>query len=177
MIRGQTVGRGSGSKCDRGKVRLLAIKRRPADESNNFRAQDNPSHTAMATSPANASAIKYAVMSFSFALDQRCGMIACAIISGANPISIKWKPRADVDPGHAACRRVRACRPMNVDSRFPRKRRDARPEISALKGSDGSPLTTRRRCVGGCGAVTCEPPPDLKSPIEKARGQFPGAGF
>jgi hypothetical protein len=119
MIRGQTVGRGSGSKCDRRKVRLLAIKRRPADESNNFRAQDNPSHTAMATSPANASAIKYAVMSFSLELDQRCGMIACAIISGANPISIKWKPRADVDLGHAACRRVRACRPMKVDSRFP----------------------------------------------------------
>jgi hypothetical protein len=38
---------------------------RPADESNDFCAQDNPSHTAMTTSPANASAIKYAVMSFS----------------------------------------------------------------------------------------------------------------
>ena len=60
---------------------------RPADKSNNFRAQENPSHTAIATSPANASAIKYAVMSFSLDLDQSCGMIACAIISGANPVS------------------------------------------------------------------------------------------
>jgi hypothetical protein len=51
----------------------------------------------MATSPANASAIKYAVMSFSLDLNQSCGMIACEIISSANPISIKWRPRADVD--------------------------------------------------------------------------------
>jgi hypothetical protein len=67
-----------------------------SDESNDFRTQDNPSHTAMTTSPANASAIKYAVMSFSF-LNQSCAMIACAIISGTNLISIKWRPRADVD--------------------------------------------------------------------------------
>src|ERR1700730_14976896 len=79
---------------------------RPADESNNFRAQENPSHTAMATSPANASAIKYTVMSFSLDLNQSCGMIACAIISGANPISIKWRLRAGGDVGPAACRRV-----------------------------------------------------------------------
>jgi hypothetical protein len=85
----------------------------------------------MATSPANASAIKYAVISFSLDLNQSCGMIACAIISGANPISVKWRPRADVDLGNAARRRVRACRPMKGESRFPQGRRDARPEISA----------------------------------------------
>jgi hypothetical protein len=66
---------------------LLALALRCSDESNYFRAQDNPSHTAMTTSPANASAIKYAVMSCSF-LNQSCGKIACAIISGANLISI-----------------------------------------------------------------------------------------
>jgi hypothetical protein len=60
----------------------MALRR--SDESNDFRAQDNPSHTAMTTSPANASAIKYAVMSFSF-LNQSCGMIACAIIFRHEP--------------------------------------------------------------------------------------------
>jgi hypothetical protein len=49
----------------------------------------------MATSPANASTIKYAVMSFSLDLNQSCGMIACANISGANPISMKQRPRAE----------------------------------------------------------------------------------
>src|SRR5450631_3889039 len=38
-----------------------------------------------------------------------CGMIAVAIISGANLILVKG-PRANVDLGHAACRHVRACR-------------------------------------------------------------------
>jgi hypothetical protein len=70
---------------------------RRSDESNDLFVQDKLSHTAMTTSPANASAIKYAVMSFSFGLNQNCGMIACAIISGANLISIKWRLRADVD--------------------------------------------------------------------------------
>jgi hypothetical protein len=107
----------------------MALRR--SDESNDFRAQDNPSHTAMTTSPANVSAIKYAVMSFSF-LNQSCGMIACAIISGTNLISIKWRP---------ACGRGLAPRRVPARSRvpaneggeavFPRERSDARSEISA----------------------------------------------
>jgi hypothetical protein len=68
---------------------------RRSDESNDLPVQDKLSHTAMTTSPANASAIKYAVMSFSFGLNQNCGMI---IISGANLISIKWRLRLDWCP-------------------------------------------------------------------------------
>jgi hypothetical protein len=60
---------------------------------NDVRAQDNPSHTAIATSPANASAIKYAVMFLD--LQQGCGTNARAIISRANPISRRRKRTAD----------------------------------------------------------------------------------
>src|ERR1700754_1258647 len=49
----------------------------------------------MATRPTNASAIKYAVMSFSFDLDQGCGTNARAIISRANLVSMRRKRTAD----------------------------------------------------------------------------------
>ena len=38
---------------------------RPANKSDNFHAHENASHIAIATSPASASAIRYAVMSLS----------------------------------------------------------------------------------------------------------------
>jgi hypothetical protein len=123
----------------------MALRR--SDESNDFRAQDNPSHTAMTTSPANASAIKYGVMSFSF-LNQSCGMIACAIISGTNLISIKWRP---------ACGRGLAPRRVPARSGVPAnergklfsqgtERRSLGDFSSTLQGSDGNPLATFRRC-------------------------------
>jgi hypothetical protein len=64
--------------------------------------------------------------------DEMCGMIACAIISGAKRYLHKWRPRAGADLSNAACRHVRARRLMKVESHFLRKQaRCLRPEISA----------------------------------------------
>jgi hypothetical protein len=113
----------------------------------------------MATNPANASVIKYVVMSFSLELNQSCGTIACTIISGANLISINGgRVRSGPTPRAGAFARDESGEP------FSQGRGDACSEIPALKGSDGSPLATLRQCVGGCGAVTCELPSDSKSP-------------
>jgi hypothetical protein len=62
MIHGEIVGPCRRPKGDGGKVRVFARALRAADESNDFCAHDNPSHTAIATRPANASEIRYAVM-------------------------------------------------------------------------------------------------------------------
>ena len=71
-------------------------------------------------------------------------MIASAIISGANPIPIKWGPRADVDLSHAAYRRVRACRLTRWRTVFPWEGAKLdRGSAQVLKGSDGSSLATR----------------------------------
>lgn len=34
-----------------------------------------------------------------------------------------------------------------------------------------------QRCMGGCGAMTCDRRPIQEMRIKKARGRFPGAGF
>jgi hypothetical protein len=62
VVHGQIAGLSHRAKYDCGKVGLLAIAVRPADELNDFRAHKNPSHIAIATRPTNASDIKYAVM-------------------------------------------------------------------------------------------------------------------
>jgi hypothetical protein len=62
VIHSQIVTPHHGSKCDGRKIGLSAIMLRTANESNNFCAQENPSHTAMATNPTRASEIRYAVM-------------------------------------------------------------------------------------------------------------------
>lgn len=49
-------------QCDEGKSALLAVVARPRDEPDDLGAHENPSHTAIATRPANASDIRYAVM-------------------------------------------------------------------------------------------------------------------
>jgi hypothetical protein len=79
-------------------------------------------------------------------MNEMCGMIAFAIISGANPIppsAIRMADRrggaaGERGPGHAACRHVRACQLIEYD---PEKweavfRRD-------IEGSYGSSLETR----------------------------------
>ncbi len=69
------------------KVLRFSIPIGTRDEPDDLRAHAGPSHTAIATRPATASAIKYTVMPASSAVNQLCGMIAVlAIISGANPI-------------------------------------------------------------------------------------------
>ena len=69
------------------KVLRFSIPIGTRDEPDDLRAHASPSHTAIATRPATASAIKYTVMPASSAVNQLCGMIAVlAIISGANPI-------------------------------------------------------------------------------------------
>jgi hypothetical protein len=62
MVYGQIVGPRHGSKCNGRKIGFPAAILRAANEFNDFCAHENPSHTAMATSPTNASDIKYAVM-------------------------------------------------------------------------------------------------------------------
>ena len=47
---------------------------RATDELNDFCAHENPSHTAIATRPANASEIKYAVMPGLARSESICGM-------------------------------------------------------------------------------------------------------
>jgi hypothetical protein len=97
MIHGEIVSPCHRPKCNRGKIGWLAIATGPRDESNDLCAHENPSHTAIAIKPANASDIKYAVMKASDRVKRMCGMIAHqAIISGANPIP-RRRPRADVD--------------------------------------------------------------------------------
>jgi hypothetical protein len=62
MVHGQIVALRRRSKCNGRKIGLPAIVLRAANELNDFCAHENPSHTAMATSPTNASDIKYVVM-------------------------------------------------------------------------------------------------------------------
>jgi hypothetical protein len=62
MVHGQIVGPGYRAKCNGRKIRWLAVMLRTANELNDFCTHENPSHTAMATSPTSASDIKYAVM-------------------------------------------------------------------------------------------------------------------
>src|SRR5204862_8134762 len=69
------------------KVLRFSIPIGTRDEPDDLRAHASPSHTAIATKPATASAIKYTVMPASSAVNQLSSMIALpAIISGANPI-------------------------------------------------------------------------------------------
>jgi len=104
-----------------------------------------------------------------------------ATISGANlilPSAIHLadrRVRAACGRGssHAACRHVRACRPMGHD---PEKWRPVFSEKIMLnyRSSDGSSLPTRRRSMGGCGVVTCGHRPiqkvsELKSPPPVSR--------
>jgi hypothetical protein len=62
MIHREIIGPHRRPEGDRGKVRVFARALRASDQSNDFCAHDNPSHTAIATRPANASEIRYAVM-------------------------------------------------------------------------------------------------------------------
>jgi hypothetical protein len=62
MVHGQIVAPRQRSKCNGRKIGFPATMLRATNELNDFCAHENPSHTAMATSPTNASDIKYAVM-------------------------------------------------------------------------------------------------------------------
>jgi hypothetical protein len=62
MIHHEIVGPRHGPECNGGKIGWPAMMFWAADELNDFCAHENPSHTAIATRPANASEIKYAVM-------------------------------------------------------------------------------------------------------------------
>jgi hypothetical protein len=62
MVHGEIVAPRHGAKCNGRKIGLPATMLRTTNELNDFCAHENPSHTAMATSPTNASDIKYAVM-------------------------------------------------------------------------------------------------------------------
>jgi len=74
-------------KRDRRKIRRLATAIGSRNKSNDVCAHDNPSQTAIATSPATASDIRYAVIRFLSQVNKMRGMTAIgAIISGANPI-------------------------------------------------------------------------------------------
>jgi hypothetical protein len=72
MVHGQIVALRPRSKCNGRKIGLPAIVLRAANELNDFCAHENPSHTAMATSPTNASDIKYAVMFASLQKIRHC---------------------------------------------------------------------------------------------------------
>ena len=123
MIHGEIVRPGRRPKCNRGKIGWPAIAIGARDESNDLCAHENPSQTAIATTPANESDIKYAVTMASTCMNEMCGMIAFAIISGANPIppsAIRMADRrggaaGERGPGHAACRHVRACQLIEYD--------------------------------------------------------------
>ena len=126
---------------------MLAIPFRPANELNDLCAHDNPSHTAIATRPASASEIRYAVMPGPLDRIQICGMTALMRSFQARTLSLQERPRADADPVRAARRRVRAHRlisrhdPEKCDAVF----RWAKCEVFARRscptcGSDGSAL-------------------------------------
>jgi hypothetical protein len=80
-----------------------------------------------------------------------CGMIALAIISGANPIP--YGAACDRDLGHAARRHVRACRLIKHDRPmiFARDNVTRCPAIMlSCNGSDGSSIKTHlapMRCM------------------------------
>jgi hypothetical protein len=137
----------------------MAARERP-DFGNGSGHHENPSHTAIAIRPANASDIRYAVMSASLDRKKMRHDRFHAIISDANPIppgairtaDRREGPRAHVVLGHAAGRHVRACR--LAGKRLGRQR--ALRRLGCF--GDGAPKNAGRR------------------PIEKARGRFPGAG-
>jgi hypothetical protein len=130
-----------GFTSDGGKIGLPAMALRRSDELNDVRAQDNFSHTAMTTSPTNASAIKYAVMAFSFVLNQSRGMIACD----------HFRHEPDLHQKEDACgrelgpRRVPANEGRNLFSQET-ERCSLEDFSSTFQGSDGSPLAPFRRC-------------------------------
>ena len=131
MVHHEIVGPRRRPECDGGEIGLLAMMLRAADELNDLCAHDNPSHTAIATRPANASDIRYAVMPASLERNQICGMTVFMLSFQARTLSrarSAWRivaagPRADADLVHAACRRVRARR------------------LISNRGSDGSALS------------------------------------
>ena len=67
MIHDEIVGPRRRAECDGGKTGWLAMALRAADELNDLGTHENPSHTAIATRPASASEIRYAVMPASLA--------------------------------------------------------------------------------------------------------------
>ena len=85
-------------------IGLLAIVLRAANELNDLSAQENPSHTAIATRPASASEIRYTVMLASLVESNVRHDAYQAIISGANPIPPSAIRMAD-RRGGAACER------------------------------------------------------------------------
>ena len=72
MIHREIVGPRRRPEGDGGKIGWPAMALRTADELNDFCAHENPSHTAIATRPASASEIKYAVMMASLPRSMRC---------------------------------------------------------------------------------------------------------
>jgi|ERR1700730_8973477 len=75
------------AESDGRKVSVLAIAAGPPDEADGLFAHDRPSQTAIATRPASASDIRYAVMrALSFANKNARQIAVGAIVSGANPI-------------------------------------------------------------------------------------------
>jgi hypothetical protein len=115
--------------------------------------------------------------------NKMCGMIAVAIISGANLILAKraacgrglWPRRVP------ARSRVPANRhdPEKCGAVFPRDKREAFARRSCpTRGSDGNPLATLlAACIGRMWRRALRPPSDSKNPNQKARRRFPGSGF
>ena len=109
MIYHEIVGPRRRAKYDRWKIGVLAIAFRPTDELNDLCAHDKPSHTAIATRPANASEIRYAVMA-GLACSESNMRHDLLRSFQARTLSLQERPRADADPVHAARRCVRAHR-------------------------------------------------------------------
>jgi len=72
MIHREIVGPRRRPEGDGREIGWPAMVLRATDELNDFCAHENPSHTAIATRPANASEIKYAVMMASLPRSMRC---------------------------------------------------------------------------------------------------------
>ena len=160
MIHGEIV-RPNGWAGGGGKVCPLDSRSRARNKSNDLCAHENPSHNAIATRPAKASEIRYAVMAggslfrvivvfWLSQLKQMRGMIAFArVISGANPISLNERPRAGT---------------------FARAGKTER-------GSDGGARQgALRQALHGRLVRPADAVRIRKSSNEKARDRFPGAG-
>jgi hypothetical protein len=140
----EIVGPRRRAKDDGGKVGVIAMAPRAADELNDLCAHEIPSHTAIATRPANASDIRYAVMQASLDRNQICGMTVFIRSFQARTLSPLRRPPADADDVRAACRRVRARRLTSRHDPDPKGRVSAKCEAVFLRNKREA--FSRRSC-------------------------------